>query len=48
VTPGEFQVALQAMDLNGDEKTSPLETTAYFSRNKYLLCRPFSKKIIDR
>ena len=36
------------MDFDGNGETSTMEASAYFSRNKYLLCRPYAKEMIAR
>ena len=36
------------MNLDGDEMVSIIEVEAYFSRNRYLLCRPFASEIINK
>jgi len=40
IDKAEFAAAKLLMDLNGDNRTSQLEAELYFTRNKYLLCRP--------
>jgi hypothetical protein len=48
VTATEFHEAWLAMDLDGNGQTNTLEANAYFSRNKYLLCRPFYAHSVKR
>ena len=35
------------MNLDTNPVVSIIEVEAYFNRNKYLVCRPFAKEIIE-
>jgi hypothetical protein len=41
----EYRTIEDSMDLNADGKLTELETKAYFIRNKFIVCKPYSNFI---
>jgi len=47
VSLAELKKAIESMNLGRVKAVSHLEVEAYFSRNKYLVCRPYAKKVMQ-